>query len=92
MTRIPWNDEVLAPETAVIAEELAEINRQGVLTINSQPRVMAASSTDPVFGWGNPGGYIFQKVSALFVEACSCFSSFLNVLYCLIVRLLCFLC
>jgi hypothetical protein len=26
---------------------------------------MAALSTDPVFGWGNPGGYIFQKVCAL---------------------------
>ena len=62
MTRIPWNDETLAPETTVIAQELAEINSQGVLTINSQPRVMAAPSTDPVFGWGNPGGYIFQKV------------------------------
>ncbi|KAK2143946.1 hypothetical protein LSH36_798g01041 [Paralvinella palmiformis] len=61
VTRIPWNDETLAPETTVIAQELAEINSQGVLTINSQPRVMAAPSTDPVFGWGNPGGYIFQK-------------------------------
>lgn len=72
VTRIPWNDETLAPETAVIADELAAINSQGVLTINSQPRVMAARSTDPVYGWGNPGGYIFQKVGILFMEPRCC--------------------
>lgn len=34
---------------------------RGVLTINSQPAVNCASSQDKVFGWGTPGGYVFQK-------------------------------
>ena len=64
VTRTPWSDEPLAAETGQITDKLIEINRRGALTINSQPRVMAASSTDPVHGWGNPGGYVFQKVSS----------------------------
>ena len=60
---MPWNDEQLLPESSVILNELAEINKRGVLTINSQPSVSCKPSTDPVHGWGNPGGYVFQKVS-----------------------------
>jgi methylenetetrahydrofolate reductase (NADPH) len=63
VSRNPWADDHLASETAVIATELREINARGVLTINSQPNVNAAASTDPIFGWGNAGGYVFQKVS-----------------------------
>ena len=44
-------------------QELISINRQGILTINSQPRVNGVRSTDPVHGWGNPGGYVYQKVA-----------------------------
>ncbi len=62
VTRIPWVDDGLAVETTVITNDLANLNRQGVLTINSQPNVTAAPSDDPTFGWGNPGGYVFQKV------------------------------
>ena len=42
--------------------ELAEINKAGFLTINSQPNVNAANSSDPIVGWGGAGGYIYQKV------------------------------
>lgn len=35
--------------------------RGGFLTINSQPRVNAARSDDPTFGWGGIGGYVYQK-------------------------------
>ena len=42
--------------------KLVEINEQGALTINSQPPVNGAPSSDPVNGWGNPGGYVYQKV------------------------------
>ena len=62
VTRMPWNDEPLAQETSIISLELAELNRRGMLTINSQPNVNGVPSTDPVHGWGNPGGYIYKKV------------------------------
>jgi len=60
--RTPWCDDVISPETNLLLVELTDANRHGFLTINSQPRVNAAPSSDAVVGWGNPGGYIFQKV------------------------------
>ena len=62
MKILPWNDMPLAKETQVIQSDLAEVNHEGVLTTNSQPRINGLPSTDPVFGWGQPGGYIYQKV------------------------------
>lgn len=67
VTCIPWNYEVLADETTQMVSQLIEINGHGVLTINSQPNVNGLPSTDPVHGWGNPGGYVYQKVMN-----CSC--------------------
>lgn len=61
VTKIPWNDENIQPETTIILQDLADINKKGVLTINSQPNVCAAPSSDPQFGWGNSNGYVFQK-------------------------------
>ena len=62
---LPWNEGELAPETMKVSEDLVEINRCGLLTINSQPHANAAKSTDPVFGWGGAGGYVYQKVYKL---------------------------
>lgn len=62
---LPWNEDDLAPETTLLVNDLADINKHGFLTINSQPNVNAATSTDPVVGWGGPGGYIYQKVRTL---------------------------
>jgi methylenetetrahydrofolate reductase (NADPH) len=59
--RLPWCEVALLPETGTIQAQLADINRGGFLTINSQPRVNAARSDDPTFGWGGPGGYVYQK-------------------------------
>lgn len=59
--QLPWNDENLCEETKIILSELADLNRRGVLTINSQPNVNGAPSDDPIFGWGNPNGFIYQK-------------------------------
>lgn len=59
--RLPWCEVALLPETSVIQSALARINQSGYLTINSQPRVNAARSDDATFGWGGPGGYIYQK-------------------------------
>ncbi|BFZ24002.1 hypothetical protein BsWGS_27041 [Bradybaena similaris] len=61
VTRIPWDDDEIVAETSLIASKLACVNRHGVLTINSQPRVNCMPSTDPVVGWGAPNGYIYQK-------------------------------
>lgn len=63
MTKLPWNDDNFSNETSLIVDKLAEINKRGVLTINSQPNVNAAMSTDPCVGWGPSNGYVFQKVS-----------------------------
>lgn len=62
VTTLPWSDGELAPETLPLLDQLASINKKGILTINSQPNVNGASSTDKVHGWGNPGGYVYQKV------------------------------
>jgi len=48
-------------ETNLICDQLAIVNKKGILTINSQPSVNCAPSTDSKVGWGPPGGYVFQK-------------------------------
>jgi methylenetetrahydrofolate reductase (NADPH) len=57
----PWASEPLANETNLIAAALERMNWQGFLTINSQPRVNGAPSTDVTVGWGGAGGYVYQK-------------------------------
>lgn len=52
-------------ETRVISDHLIKINKEGILTINSQPNVSCAPSTHKIFGWGDPGGFVFQKVALL---------------------------
>ena len=59
--KLIFNDENLDLETELIAEQLANVNKRGVLTVNSQPSVNCAPSTDSKVGWGPPGGYVFQK-------------------------------
>ncbi|XP_045163409.2 methylenetetrahydrofolate reductase (NADPH)-like [Mercenaria mercenaria] len=61
VTKVPWNDEELSPETNLITDKLASINERGVLTINSQPNINGAPSSDQNVGWGAPNGYIYQK-------------------------------
>lgn len=62
---LPWNDDPLAPETNMLKDSLAKVNRRGILTINSQPKINGKPSSDPVVGWGPPGGYVFQKVAKI---------------------------
>lgn len=66
---IPWCETPLQPESYLIQSQLATLNRAGFLTVNSQPSVNGASSTNPTFGWGGPGGYVYQKAY------CECFTS-----------------
>lgn len=58
---LPWSDIPLSSETSDIADILFKINQRGFLTINSQPAVDGAKSSDPVHGWGPRGGYVYQK-------------------------------
>lgn len=61
MARLPWCEVPLHAETTPLSLKLSRLNREGFLTINSQPRVNGARSDDPVHGWGGPGGYCYQK-------------------------------
>lgn len=58
---LPWSDQAPSAETSVIGQRLAEMNRLGFLTINSQPAVNGARSDDKVHGWGPSNGYVYQK-------------------------------
>jgi len=66
---IPWCETALQPESFLIQSQLAQLNRAGFLTINSQPAVNGVPSTHKTFGWGGTGGYIYQKAY------CECFCS-----------------
>jgi len=59
--KLPWCDTPLLPESDMIKDNLVKLNKNGFLTINSQPRVNGAPSTDPKVGWGPLGGYVYQK-------------------------------
>jgi methylenetetrahydrofolate reductase (NADPH) len=58
---LPWSEQAITNEAGPIQEDLIELNRRGFLTINSQPAVNGAKSSDPVFGWGPRNGYVYQK-------------------------------
>jgi methylenetetrahydrofolate reductase (NADPH) len=59
--QLPWCEQTLSSESLVIKENLKWINAHGFLTINSQPRVNGAPSSDPSVGWGADNGFVFQK-------------------------------
>lgn len=61
ISKLPWYDKPISLETGMILDKLVKLNESGFLTINSQPRVDAAKSDDQSVGWGNPGGYVYQK-------------------------------
>lgn len=63
---LPWCEATLHAETSTISHQLARINRCGFLTINSQPGINGAKSDHPVYGWGGPGGLVYQKAYAEF--------------------------
>lgn len=62
---IPWADQALSPETALIQEELFQLNEKGWFSVASQPAANACKSTDNIFGWGPRNGVVYQKA---FVE------------------------
>lgn len=48
-------------ESEDINDVLVQLNSNKLLTINSQPRVNGAKSTDAKFGWGPGNGFVYQK-------------------------------
>ncbi|KAI1416896.1 methylenetetrahydrofolate reduct [Hypoxylon sp. FL1857] len=58
---LPWSEAPLTTESDSIKDDLIELNKRGLLTINSQPAVNGVKSTHPVHGWGPPNGYVYQK-------------------------------
>ncbi|KAJ1922554.1 methylenetetrahydrofolate reductase (NAD(P)H) met13 [Tieghemiomyces parasiticus] len=58
---LPWSDQALQSESTAIRDLLEGINRAGYLTVNSQPAVNGARSSDPTYGWGPKNGYVYQK-------------------------------
>jgi methylenetetrahydrofolate reductase (NADPH) len=61
LNSLPWCDSPLQQESGVIKDRLLALNKHGVLTINSQPAVDGALSSDKVFGWGPKNGFVYQK-------------------------------
>ncbi|KAJ3312573.1 hypothetical protein HDV04_002890 [Boothiomyces sp. JEL0838] len=58
---LPWSDSPLQLESDVLKERLLTLNKSGYLTINSQPAVDGALSSDKVYGWGPKNGFVYQK-------------------------------
>lgn len=58
---LPWSESPISSEANAIKPELIDLNKRGFLTINSQPSVNGAKSSDPTYGWGPRGGYVYQK-------------------------------
>ncbi|GAA5931534.1 methylenetetrahydrofolate reductase (NAD(P)H) MET12 [Sporobolomyces koalae] len=62
----PWSEEPLRQETASISSRLIEMNdTRHWWTVGSQPAVDGVKSSDPIYGFGPKGGYVYQKA---FVE------------------------
>jgi methylenetetrahydrofolate reductase (NADPH) len=61
LSSLPWSDSPLQIETGILKDRLKKLNRNGILTINSQPAVDGALSCDTVYGWGPKNGFVFQK-------------------------------
>jgi methylenetetrahydrofolate reductase (NADPH) len=45
----------------MITDLLEKMNTNYLFTVNSQPKANSVPSTDPIFGWGPAGGYVYQK-------------------------------
>ena len=59
--KLPWCEGPVQLETSSLKDFLARTIKNQFFTINSQPRVNGAVSTDESFGWGGPNGYVYQK-------------------------------
>jgi methylenetetrahydrofolate reductase (NADPH) len=61
LSSLPWSEQPITSEANAIRDDLVDLNRRGLLTINSQPSVDGVLSSDPIHGWGPLNGYVYQK-------------------------------
>jgi methylenetetrahydrofolate reductase (NADPH) len=61
VSSLPWSESPINTEANALVKDLVDINKRGLFTINSQPPVDGAKSSDPVYGWGPRNGYVYQK-------------------------------
>ncbi|EHY59194.1 methylenetetrahydrofolate reductase (NAD(P)H) met13 [Exophiala dermatitidis] len=61
LERLPWSEGSISAEADTIKPDLTDLNQRGLLTVNSQPAIDGAPSSHPVYGWGPPGGWVYQK-------------------------------
>jgi len=80
LIRLPWTDTSLALESEVIKDKLKLLNRNGFLTINSQPSVNGVPSDHPVHGWGGPGGFVYQKAYIEFFTSPALFTKLIDLI------------
>jgi len=59
--KLPWNDQPLSAESDPIKDQLVFLNKNGFLTINSQPAINGLPSTDKKHGWGGKNGFVYKK-------------------------------
>ncbi|KAK6529018.1 hypothetical protein TWF694_004238 [Orbilia ellipsospora] len=59
---LPWSDSPIDTSASPIRTRLAELNKRGFLTTNSQCALNGVKSSDPVHGWGPKNGYVYQKM------------------------------
>lgn len=78
---LPWCEEELNAETLEIREKLVHINHLGFWSINSQPRICGLPSTNPTFGWGTAGGYVYQKAYVEFFCSAAKLQIFMQVIH-----------
>ena len=74
---LPWSESPITSEASNIVPDLIQLNRNGILTINSQPAVNGAKSDDPIHGWGPRNGYVYQKA---YLELLVCPSMILDLI------------
>ncbi len=58
---LPWSEAPISSEANMLTEGLVDLNKRGLLTINSQPPVNGVKSSHPIYGWGPKNGYVYQK-------------------------------
>jgi methylenetetrahydrofolate reductase (NADPH) len=80
ISQLPWIDGPLSLESNLIKDSLIRINSHGFWTINSQPRVNGAPSTDKAVGWGGPNGVVYQKAYIEFFCSPTLLTRLLNAL------------
>lgn len=76
---LPWSDVPLNHEVDPILPDLIELNENLIITVNSQPRINGAKSSDRVIGWGPSNGYIYQKQYLEFLLPKSKLDQFLSI-------------